>query len=79
MDRFLVYGTLGYMHGTMSDATTDYDADGMTYGIGAEYMVTDRVFAGLEFQRANLVGTYSAADDLSADVDTLALRVGFQF
>jgi opacity protein-like surface antigen len=79
MDRFMVYGTLGYTSGGVSYSGTSYDLSGMTYGIGAEFMVTDRIFAGLEYQRANLVGTYLASDDVSANLDTVALRVGFQF
>lgn len=78
MDRVMVYGTLGYMSGTISDGSNEFDLNGMTYGIGAEFMVTDRVFAGLEFQRAALTGTY-LGNDVVSDLDTVALRVGFQF
>ncbi len=78
MDRVMVYGALGYMSGTINDGATDVDLDGMTYGIGAEFMVTDNIFAGLEYQRAALSGTY-LANDLDADVDTISVRVGFQF
>ncbi|MDP1669736.1 outer membrane protein [Phaeovulum sp.] len=80
MDRVMVYGTLGYMSGTITDTSgpTDYDANGMTYGLGAEFMLTDRIFAGLEYQRAALTGTYMA-NEVAVDLDTVALRVGFQF
>ncbi|WP_372840862.1 outer membrane protein [Phaeovulum sp.] len=78
MDRVMFYGALGYMSGDINDGTDDVDLDGMTYGIGAEFMLTDNIFAGLEYQRAALSGTYGGAD-LDADVDTVALRVGFQF
>jgi len=79
MDRVMVYGTIGYTAGGVSYSGTSYDLSGMTYGIGAEFMVTSRVFAGLEYQRAALDGTYLASDDVSANLDTIALRVGFQF
>ncbi|PKP69595.1 MAG: hypothetical protein CVT82_09765 [Alphaproteobacteria bacterium HGW-Alphaproteobacteria-4] len=79
MDRVMVYGTLGYMGGTISNGPTDYDARGMTYGLGAEFMLTDRIFAGLEYQRAALKGEYLAPDDVALNLDTVALRVGFQF
>ncbi|MBW6505643.1 MAG: outer membrane beta-barrel protein [Rhodobacteraceae bacterium] len=81
MDRVMVFGTLGYMAGTITDTwgPTDYDVRGMTYGLGVEFMVTNNIFAGLEYQRAALKGEYLVPDDVAVDLDTVALRVGFQF
>ena len=78
MDRVMVYGTLGYMMSGVTDGANQYDANGMTYGVGIEFMVTNNIFAGLEYQRAALEGTYPP-NDVKANIDTVALRVGFQF
>ena len=80
MDRAMVYGTLGYMTSGFTDTNdnTKTDLNGMTYGIGIDYMVTQSVFAGLEYQRANLSGSQSGYS-VDANLDTIALRVGYQF
>lgn len=80
MDRTMVYGTLGYMTSGFTDAhdNTKTDLNGMTYGIGIDYMITQSVFTGLEYQRANLSGSQSGYS-VDANLDTIALRVGYQF
>lgn len=78
--RALLYGTVGYMNSGFTDTrdSTHTDLDGMTYGVGIDYMMTQAVFAGLEYQRADLSGSQSGYD-VDANLDTIALRVGFKF
>jgi len=78
MDRVMAYGTVGYATGDVTVGMTSYDASGMTYGVGVDFMLTKSLFAGLELQRAALKGTYGMTD-VNTDVDTVALRVGLQF
>jgi opacity protein-like surface antigen len=80
MDRAMVYGTIGYMSSGFTDTndSTKTDLNGMTYGLGIDYMVTQSVFVGLEYQRANLSGSQSGYA-VDANLDTIALRLGYQF
>ncbi len=80
MNRAMVYGTLGYMTSGFTDTndSTKTDLNGMTYGLGIDFMVTQSVFLGLEYQRANLAGSQSGYA-VDANLDTVALRVGYQF
>jgi opacity protein-like surface antigen len=83
--KLLIYGTLGY---TMADQdfldAPAADADGFSYGIGVDMMVSDRLFAGLEYLRRNLdveEGDIVGFPDFSYEneLDTISLRVGMRF
>lgn len=69
--RALPYLTVGY---AFVEADNGDDIEGPTYGLGVDYLVTDRVFVGAEYRRLDLEG---GATDL--DTDAFGLRVGFRF
>ena len=78
MGDALVYGFLGY--GT-SDLTfvntgTGYDVAGGTYGLGVDYMVTDRMFAGLEVSNLELLGQ---TNDEIHNINVISLRIGYNY
>lgn len=72
LGRFQPYATLGAARfsGDLSDT-------GVTYGIGAEYLVTDRFSVGLEYSRID----FSDFDDTDVDVDTdlVQIRASYRF
>jgi opacity protein-like surface antigen len=72
----LVYGSLGYSLATYSNDGDKSNIGGLLYGLGADYLVSDRVFLGAEYVKRR-------ADDASlgfdADLDTFSLRMGLKF
>lgn len=50
----LLYGSLGYMTADFNGGGPDISGDGMTFGLGAETMITDRVSARIEFTRSDM-------------------------
>jgi opacity protein-like surface antigen len=81
-NRALVYGVLAYswadyLQGGGGD---DYKVDGIGFGLGAEYAVSDRVSVGLEYLSRDLPGSGSDAEVVTdARFETLSLRVGLSF
>ena len=72
----MLYGSLGFSRGTATPtAPSRVETDGMTFGIGVEYNVSDRLFLGADVSRRDLSG----APDFDAEIDTLTLRGGFRF
>lgn len=74
--RTLVYGVIGvsqaeYVNGSFTD-----DLDGWSYGLGADVLISDRIFAGAEYLRRNLDHTNPG---VSTDISTFTLRVGMNF
>lgn len=74
----LFYGALGYSWVQMDDAGTDISLDGMNYGLGAEYNVTESLFLGVDLTRRDVSGSEGGIS-YEGDVDTATLRVGFRF
>ncbi|MFZ1468283.1 MAG: outer membrane beta-barrel protein [Paracoccaceae bacterium] len=81
-DRFQLYGVLGYSKATYTEVPGgDWDADGMAYGIGAEYAVSQRMTIGVEYLARDLSADSPTLVGQTADfnLDTVSLRVGLQF
>jgi outer membrane immunogenic protein len=82
---FLVYGALGmswtrFQSNIGGKGSETINTSGMVYGIGADYRIADRYFAGAEVLRR----TYDFYDagqdvDIDAEMDTFTLRVGMRF
>jgi hypothetical protein len=68
----LIYGALGASWGVATPAATD--TDGLTFGIGVEMNLTDRLFLGADLSRRDLDGS-----GVAARIDTLTLSGGFRF
>jgi outer membrane immunogenic protein len=76
--RTLVYGVLAFSQAEYQNGPNFFDdLDGFTYGIGADVMVSDKVFAGVEYMHRELDHTTDA--DVTSDYSTLTLRVGMKF
>lgn len=73
--KLLVSGIVGYSTAKWDEGgTSSSTADGMSYGLGADYLITDNFFVGAEYLKRNL-----DTDDFDGDVDTLQARIGYKF
>jgi len=85
MGDALVYGFLGYGTSDLTFVTTGtgYDVAGGTYGLGVDYMVTDRMFAGVEVSNLELTGTPTVGTghvvEYTHDITVISLRIGWKF
>lgn len=86
--KMLWYGTLGYSRTDRTFAgpvTNDpLKLDGMSFGVGVDMKVSDRMLVGLEFQQRNLSleeGEIGGYPTISSDyeVRTIGLRIGYRF
>ena len=73
--KALFYGKVGYSMAKYDDGTTSTDFDGVAYGLGVDYLVTDNVFLGADYTRRDL------SSDNSGDMEasTFGIRVGYKF
>jgi outer membrane immunogenic protein len=78
---FLAYGAVGWSWATIVDrapfGTTDLD--GINFGIGVEYNVTEAVFLGADITRRDVSGISENGLDTDLDIDTFTLRLGLRF
>lgn len=83
LGRVLPYAVVGWSRTEWTNgAFTPVDADGFSYGIGAEVRVTDRVVVGLEYLQRNLVTdnfVEASTSNIESDFSTVAFRIGYQF
>jgi opacity protein-like surface antigen len=74
MGKFMPFLTLG---GARLSGDGDSET-GITYGIGAQYLVTDKFAVGLEYSRTSFSDIEGEAG-LDADIDLIQLRGSFRF
>jgi len=74
--RTLVYGVLGYSQVEYQNGSFFDDLDGFSYGIGADVMVSDKVFVGAEYMRRSLDHT---SVGVTSDINTITVRIGMNF
>jgi opacity protein-like surface antigen len=73
--RALPYLALGYSMAKYDDGIDDdIDLDGVSYGLGLDYLVTDNIFVGAEYLKRDM-----SSDDPDVSASTLGLRVGYKF
>lgn len=79
--KALLYGGVGYTEAdlTVENGLGEYTMSGMSYGVGIDYKVTDRVFVGVDYTRRNVTLDWITEDDVEASLDVLSLRAGLQF
>ncbi len=80
-NRALFYGVLGYSMASYDEGLGDWDPSGMSYGVGVDYLATNRLVVGLEYLARDLNGDdpLGSAQEVDIDLDTISLRVGFKF
>jgi outer membrane immunogenic protein len=75
----LLYGALGWSWWTTSDGIVDGNLDGLNYGIGVEYKITDRFLVGVDYTLRKVSGNLTNDREYDGDLDTLSLRAGMRF
>ncbi len=80
-NRTLVYGVLGYSRADLFVDGGEWTLTGMSYGLGAEFALSDRVSLGLEYLTRDLEGDEAGGFPVAAEgnLDTLNLRLTFSF
>ena len=80
-NRVLFYGVLGYSMASYDEGGNDWDPAGMNYGVGIDYMMSNRMTLGLEYLARNLSADNpnGLGQSVEIDLDTVSLRVGFKF
>ncbi len=80
-DRAMFYGVLGYSKSNYIEPGVtpfEIDLDGVAYGVGAEFAVSQRFVLGLEYLTRDLSGS-SEGTTGDTNLDTLSLRAGISF
>lgn len=79
----LIYGFAGWSMGDyrMYDMYSDntYAVDGMNYGVGADFLITDRIFIGADYIVRDLSGATLPNETVNLGVQAFELRVGMNF
>lgn len=82
IDTLLMYGFGGYaMSGVYTQGFGEtLKQDGVSYGIGADYLVKDNIFVGIELaQRDVAVPRSVSSKGYESRIQTLGFRVGYNF
>lgn len=76
--KALIYGSAGRTNVEMTmNGVSGNDLSGTSLGVGVDYMLNERWFAGLEYTRRSLDEDHPFPFDLNLDM--LSLRTGLQF
>ncbi|MDB6181435.1 outer membrane protein [Paracoccus fistulariae] len=80
MGQFQPYLTAGIAHLSTDADALDISETGWTYGVGVEYLVSQKVSVGLEYTRNDFSDVTSGANgDIDLDSDLVSLRASFRF
>lgn len=82
MGRFQPYATLGAARISIDDEAGDISETGITYGIGAEYLVTERFSVGAEYSRSDFSDVAEDETGISGidlDTDLVQVRASYRF
>ena len=77
MGRFQPYATLGAARISTDDDAGDISETGITYGLGAEYLVTEKFSVGAEYSRSDFSDVI--ADGIDLDTDLVQVRASYRF
>jgi opacity protein-like surface antigen len=75
MGRFLPYVTLGAAHISTDEDYGDLSETTVTYGIGADFKVTEKFTVGAEYTKQD----FDDIDDLNLDTDMVQVRASYRF
>ncbi|MDN5568935.1 MAG: porin family protein [Paracoccus sp. (in: a-proteobacteria)] len=78
LGRFLPYVTLGAAHLSQDIAGGDISETAVTYGIGADYKVTDMFTVGAEYTKQDF-SDVNNIDNLDLDTDMVQVRASYHF
>lgn len=78
MDNVLIYGFVGGARSSIRSSIASLNQTGYSYGIGAQYMFSNGMFAGLEAAQRRVSGTIGGIQ-VSSQLNSVSLRAGFQF
>jgi opacity protein-like surface antigen len=82
-DSAMVYGVIGGAIGVYDrDGTEQLDTYSISYGVGVDTMVTDKIFIGVEFLYRDVVtgnSTLTPTDHWEYRMDSLQVRAGYKF
>lgn len=74
----LIYGTLGFARMEVSVAGFSLDADGMFYGIGVDYALSERVTLGAELLRHRFEN-FGGAPGNDLDATSFGINIAYRF
>ena len=81
--RALIYGAIGVSRAeTTVNAVDSVSLSGVSFGLGVDMYLSQRMFVGLDYTRRNLSGTDENplnTFDIDSTVDTVGLRLGLTF
>lgn len=76
----LMFGVVGYSKDRTYVTGATSSGSGMSYGIGADVKVGEKLFVGAEYLRRNVTNDATGSIvGFDADVDTISLRLGYSF
>jgi len=78
MGRFLPYVTLGAAHISTDEEFADISETAVTYGIGADFKVTEKFTVGAEYTKQDFDDVENI-DDLNLDTDMVQVRASYRF
>ncbi len=76
--KTLFYGVLGGSSASMSNGGTTVKLSGLSYGIGVDYALTEKVVIGAEYLMRDLKGT-SAPITLNTKSNSISARLSWKF
>lgn len=78
LGRFMPYATLGFARVSLESGGVDVTESDITYGVGAEYLVTEKFSVGLEYSRSDF-SDVEGVSGLDLDTDMVQIRASYHF
>lgn len=77
----LIYGAAGWSWGTLENTATgaEGDLEGASFGVGVEYNLGGRFFAGADVSARRLSGGLGTDAEADIDVNSATLQIGLRF
>lgn len=80
--RALLYGTGGYTRLELTNtggSGDSYDSGGYFFGVGADYLITDRISIGREILQHKFSDFDGAFENVELDILTIGLNAAYRF
>lgn len=80
MGQFQPYLTAGVAHISTDEDALDISETGWTYGVGVEYLVSQKFSVGLEYTRSDFSDVIEGSNgDVDLDTDLVSIRGSYRF